>query len=259
MNGTAILNRHDARMAALTATPVGGGPGPQAANLPGTFQSLKLTPKIINWSRIDTTLNLVDSHQNRNDAITHRQTINCGKNCLCCPHINEAEYIPSVSMNRRYLPIIPVDTALTCHTFSVVYVVTCKKCGVQYVGQTMRALKDRILEHRRSIIKDSLNSYLVSHFKLPDHTLEDFSVQIAEVVEDKKDLCNRELLWIKLLNTAYPYGLNDNIAGFGNVSEGADPLLKKGHPYFAMRYNAKFCTNNSAKNDVLVDSLTTRL
>ncbi len=102
MNGTAILNRHDARVAALTATPVGGGPGPQAANLPGTFQSLKLTPKVINWNRIDSAFNLVDFQQNHNDAIPPTQTTSCRKSCLCCPHINEADYISSVSMNRQY-------------------------------------------------------------------------------------------------------------------------------------------------------------
>ncbi len=47
MNDTATLNRHDARMAALTATPVGTGPGPLASNLPGAFQSSNLVPRVI--------------------------------------------------------------------------------------------------------------------------------------------------------------------------------------------------------------------
>ncbi len=82
---------------------------------------------------------------------------------------------------------------------------------------------------------------------MPDHTVQDFSVQIAEVVLDKKDLCSRELFWIKLLNTAYPFGLNDNIAGYGNVSEGTDPLLKKGHPYFAIRCKSKTRNKNTTR------------
>ncbi len=62
-------------MTALTATPVGGGPGPQAANLPGTFQSAKLVPKIIQQYGSDSTFNLVSFDQILYDLPT--QTNNC--------------------------------------------------------------------------------------------------------------------------------------------------------------------------------------
>ncbi len=107
MNDTATLNRHDA---ALTGTPVGTGAGPLASNLPGAFQSSKLVPRVIQ-NGIDGAFNLVNFDQNLNDV--HIQTINSGKNCLCCLHINTNRYITSVSMNRQYLPLVPIDTALT--------------------------------------------------------------------------------------------------------------------------------------------------
>ncbi len=159
-------------------------------------------PKVICLTGNDGAFELVDYGQNSHQDEFHIGTTNCGRNCLCCLHIYVRQYISSIAMNRRYLPIVPVDSELTCRTFSVIYVMTCRKCGMQYVGQTMCALKDCVLEHRRSMLKGSFNTYLVNHFKSLDHTVQDFTVQIAEVVPDKKDLCECKLFWIKLLNTA---------------------------------------------------------
>lgn len=44
---------------------------------------------------------------------------------------------------------------------------------------------------------------------------------------DKNILLHKELFWIKLLNTAFPFGLNDNIKGYGNISEINNPLIYK--------------------------------
>ena len=44
------------------------------------------------------------------------------------------------------------------------------------------------------------------------------NLKILETVEDNVSLTERELFWIKNLQTIYPFGLNDNILGFGNVS-----------------------------------------
>ena len=45
-------------------------------------------------------------------------------------------------------------------------------------------------------------------------------------------LRNQELLWIKILNTAYPFGCNDNISGYGNTTEEVNFERKRDHPYF---------------------------
>ncbi len=66
---------------------------------------------------------------------------------------------------------------------------------------------------------------------------------VAEVVNDNNALQKRELFCIKILNMAYPFGLNDNIALYGNISEGITPLNKVGHPYFSL----PFATRNRSK------------
>jgi hypothetical protein len=74
---------------------------------------------------------------------------------------------------------------------------------------------------------------MVRHFASGDHSVSDFSIQIVETVDKNHNIVEREVFWIKLLNTAYPYGLNDSIHGYGNVSEGSNPLEKANQPYFS--------------------------
>ncbi len=104
---------------------------------------------------------------------------------------------------------------------------------------------------------------------LPGHTVENMKIQILEVVphQDKNiraTLLDRELHWLKVLNTSFPYGLNDSIKGYGLVSSGLDPSLSNKHPYFTIPLNRSFRSHgnrkratrkiNSAKVDQLIMS-----
>ena len=110
---------------------------------------------------------------------------------------------------------------------------------MQYVGETKQKLRTRIGQHKRSIENRALNSYLVQHFSSNGHCTTDITVQIIEKLETsnteketKANLESRELFWIKALNTAYPFGLNDRIKGYGDISSGLDPTSYRAHPYF---------------------------
>lgn len=123
------------------------------------------------------------------------------------------------------------NTPLNCLTKRVIYLVSCKKCHFRYVGETTRPLNERIKEHLGHIRKRNLHTLIVGYFSQNDHDLKDFSIKILEVVRDSDPIFDRELFWIKLLNTTYPFGLNDNVKGYGIVSEGVDPLQRSDHPY----------------------------
>ncbi|KAF8380957.1 hypothetical protein PRIPAC_70099, partial [Pristionchus pacificus] len=56
-------------------------------------------------------------------------------------------------------------------------------------------------------------------------------IDILDHGKDKTELLQKELLWIRASNTAYPFGLNDSIKNFGYISEGINPLEKSSHPY----------------------------
>ena len=67
--------------------------------------------------------------------------------------------------------------------------------------------------------------YLYHHFSSDGHTLDDISIMpIEEVVLKPNDVISlpnkrlqREEYWYRELCTVYPYGLNDNVKGVGNV------------------------------------------
>ena len=109
--------------------------------------------------------------------------------------------------------------------------ITCKKCGVQYVGETSPTLRYRFSNHRNRL-KQLCCLYLYHHFNSDGHTLEDIGMPIEEVVSEPNDTislaCKRikkEEFWYRELCTIYPYGLNDNVRGLGNVPSKKDKGL----------------------------------
>lgn len=148
-------------------------------------------------------------------------TRKCGKlNCKTCTFISEKDYVTQWNTNSVFLAENLSDSHWSCCSSHVVYLIECAKCGVQYVGQTTQSLKARFGQHRRNIEKGIKDQYIYRHFQLPSHSLSDVTVRIIGSIFDKNksDLIKLESYWIQLLNTAYPFGLNDKISGFGLIS-----------------------------------------
>ena len=103
---------------------------------------------------------------------------------------------------------------------------------MQYVGQTGRALKKRFGEHCRRMNKPKkIDNFLYRHFKRKGHTPANILVQPVEKITYDANSTSRfkiikrhetELKWIKLLQTPYPLGFNDNIYHEGNLSKMPD-------------------------------------
>ena len=100
--------------------------------------------------------------------------------------------------------------------------------GLQYVGQTCRFLKTRFSEHYRRMKKPrNIDNFLSRHFKQTKHSTSSISIQPVEKITFGDNSTKRyrhilrhelELKWIKLLQTPYPLGFNDNIYHEGNIS-----------------------------------------
>ena len=99
---------------------------------------------------------------------------------------------------------------------------------MQYVGQTVRALKNQFWEYYRRMNKPKNDNFLYRHFKRIGHTPVNILVQPVEKITYDANSTSRfkiierhetELKWIKLLQTPYPPGFNDNIYREGNLSE----------------------------------------
>ena len=103
---------------------------------------------------------------------------------------------------------------------------------MQYVGQTGRALKKRFGEHYRRMNKPKkIDNFLYRHFKRRGHTPANILVHPVEKITYDANSTSRfkiikrhetELKWIKLLQTPYPLGFNDNIYHEGNLSKMPD-------------------------------------
>ena len=64
------------------------------------------------------------------------------KTCLACPLLLHPNYVASKTRDTTH----PVTHNLRCTTMGVVYLLTCRRCGKQYVGQTAKSIRERLAD-----------------------------------------------------------------------------------------------------------------
>ncbi len=77
--------------------------------------------------------------------------------CLTCSHLITTPYVRSLRKGTAH-NLCSKDT-LNCSSSHIIYVVTCTKCGVQYVGMTTQTLKARFSQHLREQTGSSTSSH----------------------------------------------------------------------------------------------------
>ena len=142
----------------------------------------------------------------------------CMRCSFCTKHwIQTHTFTSAVTDCKFNVPIKDVSMNFSCHSKNVIYLITCTKCEVQYVGLTRQKIKERIAQHIRHIKNNSLSTYLVQHFN-NDHTISDLIVEIIDYLPETKDNVNElfdlENYWMRTLNSIYPFGLNNNVKGW---------------------------------------------
>ena len=94
---------------------------------------------------------------------------------------------------------------LNCDSHNVIYLISCKKpnCGQQYVGETGRHLRERVLEHLRNI-RTRKSCPVAAHFGSLFHKTEHFSIQAIEKCKIHTTFYRktRERFWINRLKPA---------------------------------------------------------
>ncbi|XP_061103529.1 nuclear GTPase SLIP-GC-like isoform X2 [Conger conger] len=137
-------------------------------------------------------------------ADTRRGIHQCNsQGCICCKHILKgSDLFQSAATGNIY----EIPQSLTCKTPSVIYVIQCKECKVQYVGKTSTTLQKRFKDHRSSIRKCQ-HRPIPDHFTKNGHRLDDLIIYPIEQVTGSKELSERELHWIRVLDTV-ENGLN---------------------------------------------------
>ena len=110
---------------------------------------------------------------------------------------------------------------MNCKSSNIVYLVTCDRCALQYVGETSLPLHERMYKYRNKIDSDQVDPNLTAveeHFRTfnnhdgtADFTIQpiSFTYNLREFPEDNKcRLLDLEDFWIKILKTKEPQGLN---------------------------------------------------
>lgn len=125
--------------------------------------------------------------------------------CQCCKAINVNSNFMSTSTKQCHR----IKTSMNCNTSGIIYLITCKHCKLQYVGETERRLKDRLNAHRSNITTKQKTAIAI-HFNNYRHSYKDLQIMPIEKVlnNSKQARQEREKFWIKTLKTNYPNGLN---------------------------------------------------
>src|SRR5215813_14004010 len=97
---------------------------------------------------------------------------------------------------------------IPCATKNIIYLIPCKKCQLQYVGESSNSLRSRLTNHRFDI--NSNRDTLVGRlFNFRDHSLA--YLQVTGIESNFKSNIvrkQRESYLIHKMNTLMPKGLN---------------------------------------------------
>jgi len=157
---------------------------------------------------VDTNVTNVDVHAhtiNHEDVGMHVCTNN---RCKACNYIIRSNAFQSSTNKTNF----KLKSRFTCKSSNLVYLITCRCCNLQYVGQTGRTLADRIRDHL-SNIRTKKSTPIALHFNLPNHSITDFAITAIEKIPEGINALNFRLLkectWQNLLQTYYPLGINN--------------------------------------------------
>ena len=116
-------------------------------------------------------------------ADDHTHTVcNCGfVRCKTCKYLCRGSTFVSNVTGKKY-DIISSTSSMNCATDNVVYLISCRRCGVQYVGETSQKLRCRLNNHRNRL-KNMTNLYLYNHFSSNGHTENDISIMPIEKIK----------------------------------------------------------------------------
>lgn len=152
------------------------------------------------------------SHQSKPNWLHFKGNYKCGqRSCAYCIHIRQGPNIQSCTNKNTH----EISTFINCNTSFLVYVITCTSCHIQYVGRTIRRLKDRLYDHLYDITKNH-STNVAKHWNLVHaKDVSSLFIQGIEKIATPKRggdrfrlLCKREVYWIFILNTRIPLGLN---------------------------------------------------
>ena len=129
----------------------------------------------------------------------------CKTLCVTCPFMKPTEHVTSRTTNEQ----IRILGCFNCKSKNVIYVLSCTKCGLQYVGQTGNSFNERFRAHLTDIRQRNVQKPVALHYTSTDHSANNVVATIVTQTTGDLNLRLRtEETWIQRLKTRLPTGLN---------------------------------------------------
>ena len=161
------------------------------------------------------------------------------KRCQTCKNLILSKNVTSNVTGRTYEAINYTSSILSGHSQNTIYLRTCLKCNIQYVGETVQPLNERINGHRTS--KEGCEHEIYHRDEVCGGY--NFKFQILEKLPGNGYLSTGEVdpemltvrkahedIWIKKLRTIYPYGLNEKATDKVTNSKVTEPAIGRLFP-----------------------------
>ena len=84
--------------------------------------------------------------------------------CRTCSFVEEVNYFTSNVTGERFFPKTNDENYLDCRSQNIIYLIFCKVCNFQYVGETKTKLQKRFSSHKSSINSGTSCQLVHQHF-----------------------------------------------------------------------------------------------
>lgn len=131
-----------------------------------------------------------------------------GGRCKICNCVRQGRHWQASASNQWFT----IRGDFDCASEGIIYVIECRVCTMQYIGQTTQCLRDRINGHK-SNIKRGVPNRVTKHFQ--EHGVENLSCWVVDQVsveqrQNEKALLTLECKYIKQSNSKHPFGMNED-------------------------------------------------
>ena len=134
--------------------------------------------------------------------------------CTYCPLIKKKGSV-KCNFTHKLFNTQNLPKNFSCEINNVIYLITCSKCNKHYVGETSRAFRQRMYEHRHSVQKaDTIDTPVSRHFTSDGHNHKNMQFSVLEWCTPKFEASNTskrrriELSWMFKLHSLAPIGIN---------------------------------------------------
>ena len=110
--------------------------------------------------------------------------------CTYCPLIKKKGTV-QCNFTHKLFNTQNLPKHFSCEITNVIYLITCSKCSKHYVGETSRAFRQRMYEHRHSVQKaDKIDTPVSRHFTSEGHNHKNMQFSVLEWCTPKFEASN---------------------------------------------------------------------